>query len=222
MVAQSFLRLVSAFVLLVWVACIDVALTASPSAGASTVNCHARPHVGIDLAGCNLRGSDLNGVNLSHANLRRTNLNGSELVRVNLTGADLNGAHISLTDLSGANFTGADLSNVVSGSVIGAPLLPGKWRIIDGYLVGPRANLSNAQFSGADLSHADLFDVRLTGANLSGVTSGSIGGSPILPKGWKLVGGYLVGPGANLTGAQLGVPICRWTTCKVQTSLVPI
>src|ERR1017187_5146839 len=159
MVAQSLSRLVTAFALLLSVTCVDVAVVASPPvAAATTVNCHARPHAGIDLAGCNLRGSNFNGVNLSHANLRRTNLNGSELVRANLTGANLNGAHLSLTDLSGAHFTGADLSNVVSGSVIGVPLLPAKWNIIDGFLVGPGANLSNSQFSGADLSHADLFD----------------------------------------------------------------
>jgi uncharacterized protein YjbI with pentapeptide repeats len=110
MFAQSLSRLVTTSALILSVACVDVAVVASSSiAGATTVNCHARPHAGIDLAGCNLRGSNFNGVNLSHANLRRTNLNGSELVRANLTGAILNGTHLSLTDLSSARFTGADL-----------------------------------------------------------------------------------------------------------------
>ena len=198
------LRLFAAFALLLSMACVCMGvMTSSTIAGAARVNCHAHPHAGIDLAGCDLRGSNLNGVNLSHANLRRTNLNGSELVRANLTGANLNGAHLSLTDLSGARFASADLSGVVSGSVIGVPVLPAKWVVVNGYLVGPRANLSDDKLSGADLSHADLFDVRLTGADLAGVTSGSIIGNPILPKDWKLENGYLIGPESNLTSARL-------------------
>src|SRR5664280_637087 len=170
---RSLSRFSMACALLVSVAGVDIVVVTSPFvAGATTVNCHARPHTGVDLAGCNLRGSNFNGVNLSHADLQRANLNGSELVRANLTGANLNGAHLSLTALSGTRFGGADLSNVISGSVTGVPILPAKWKMIDGYLVGPRANLSNAQFSGADLSHSDLFNVRLIGASLAGVTSG--------------------------------------------------
>ncbi len=174
----------------------------TPTASASTIHCHARPHPGIDLAGCNLRGSDFDEVNLSHANLKGANLNGSELVGANLTDSNLRGAHLSLTDLSDTRFGGADLSYVVSGSVIGVPHLPTNWIVIDGYLIGPRANLQNAQLAGADLSHTDLFDVRLTGANLLDVATGSVIGRPILPPNWKLIDGYLIGPGANLSGAD--------------------
>jgi uncharacterized protein YjbI with pentapeptide repeats len=181
-----------------------IAINVAPSVvEASVVNCQMRPHAGVDLSGCNLRSRNFNGVNLAHADLRNTNLNGSELVAANLTGADLNGAHLTFTDLSNARLGGANLSNVTSGSVIGAPSLPAKWKMIGGYLVGPRANLANAQFSGVDLANSDLFDVRMSGANLNRVRSGSITGNPMLPPNWKLVNGYLVGPGADLTNAAL-------------------
>ena len=63
------------------------------------------------------------------------------------------------------------------------------------------ANLTNANLSYATLtgSGADL-----TGTTLAGVQSGSINSSQlILPTGWQLVVGYIIGPGANLTGANL-------------------
>ena len=45
----------------------------------------------------------------------------------------------------------------------------------------------------------DLSECNLTGATLTGVTSGGITGTPVLPTGWKLMNGYLVGPTTNLT-----------------------
>ena len=44
----------------------------------------------------------------------------------------------------------------------------------------------------------------LAGSALSGVSSGSINGVPAsLPAPWQLVSGFLIGPGANLNGADL-------------------
>ncbi|MGB0592606.1 MAG: pentapeptide repeat-containing protein, partial [Myxococcota bacterium] len=81
--------------------------------------------------------------------------------------------------------------------------------LIEGYLVGPGADLTGANFTNADLSYAVLTDTNLTGAeftdaNLSFVKSGNITGTPaVLPTDWRLIEGYLVGPGADLTGANL-------------------
>jgi uncharacterized protein YjbI with pentapeptide repeats len=80
--------------------------------------------------------------------------------------------------------------------------------------VGPEANLSSANFANANLtganlsyanlSHATLTGATLTGATLTGVSSGSIVGTPaLLPSGWVVIGAYLVGPGADLNGANL-------------------
>ena len=70
-----------------------------------------------------------------------------------------------LTDatLSGVDLSGADLTNVKSGGITGTPShLPTNWQLIDGYLIGPGANLGFANLSGVDLTGADL-----TGADLT-------------------------------------------------------
>ena len=56
---------------------------------------------------------------------------------------------------------------------------------------------------GANLADANLTDANLTDANLSGVRSGGIIASTSdLSTNWRLTGGYLVGPEANLSGAR--------------------
>jgi uncharacterized protein YjbI with pentapeptide repeats len=87
--------------------------------------------------------------------------------------------------------------------------LPTNWSLVTGYLIGPEAPLAGADFSGANLTDTDLAGANLTGANLSGATltgvrSGGIIGTPAsLPTNWSLVTGYLIGPYANLSGADL-------------------
>ena len=66
------------------------------------------------------------------------------------------------------------------------------------------ATLTNAIFTGANLQAANLSGASMTNAQLFAVRSGSIFGTPSLPPEWKLIKGYLVGPGANLRGAALG------------------
>ncbi len=121
-----------------------------------------------------LRGADLSGANLSGAGLRASNLSGA-----NFDGADLSGADLGDTDLSGADLSGAKLRRVRSGGITGLPSdLPAGWRISNGYLIGPNANLRRANLasalltgtnlSGAELRGADLSGAHLSGANLSG------------------------------------------------------
>ena len=97
-------------------------------------------------------------------------------------------------NLSNADLTTANLVGVRSGGVTGTPALPTDWKLIGGFLIGPGANLSNATLSGFDLTGTSLL-----GANLTGVRSGAISGTPALPADWRLMGGYLFGPHANLT-----------------------
>jgi len=191
-------------------------ITFGPTTG---VDCdELGPHA--DLQGCDLAGSELNGVDLTGADL-----SGADMSHVGLVGANLSG-----TNLSDANLTYANLSGVESGGMTGKPLaLPAGWELVQGYLIGPGADLSGANLyraylsgsdlsgadlDGADLSSASLNSVDLTNANvtnadlyanLSGDLSGGITGTPAaLPPSWSLVqGGYLVGPGADLYGANL-------------------
>ena len=134
----------------------------------------------VDLSQEDLSGLNLHGFNLNHANL----------TGVNLTNTDLNNAN---------------LDGVVSGNIIGEPAsLPSNFDLINGYLIGPGVNLSGVDLSNTDLSNIGLSNADLANATLNGVRSGNISGTPkALPSNWRLINGYLIGPGANLTGADL-------------------
>ena len=141
----------------------------------------------VDLSGLYLECADLRFADLSDADLTGANLSDADLRGADLSNADLTNANLSFTILffailSGANLSGADLSEA---NLFEADLT--------------NANLSNADLIGANLSFADL-----TGAILTGVQSGGIVGTPnVLPTEWILRSGYLVGPGANLSGEYL-------------------
>ncbi|MFM9044085.1 MAG: pentapeptide repeat-containing protein, partial [bacterium] len=109
--------------------------------------------------------------------------------------ANLRGTSLTGTRLDKADLKGADLTGVRSGKVRGKPrVLPKGWVLAKGYLVGPGANLDQAQLRGADLSRANLrgtslAGARLDGAKLAGKSYSGIKGKPKkLPAGWRLVG----------------------------------
>ncbi len=176
------------------------AAASCPTVDAGTGALSPVPSASEDLSGCDLTGADLTGLDLSSADL---------------TGATLTGA-----TLAGADLTSATLAGVISGSLTGTPTaLPTDWVLVNNYLAGPAANLTAATLSGADLTNVNLSAANLTGATLTGATltntdlssatlrrvvSGSLTGTPTaLPTNWSLVQGYLVGPEADLSGAQL-------------------
>ena len=176
----------------------------------------------------NLENVVLRNADLTHADLINADLTGADLTGADMTAAILNGAVLTDAILTGVNLDAAAfgvpviLSGVRSGGITGqVDQLPPRWRLTGGYLIGPGANLTNAVLSQMDLSDTFLDGANLTNANLSyatltgsgadltgttlaGVQSGSINSSQlILPTGWQLVVGYIIGPGANLTGANL-------------------
>ncbi len=159
------------------------------------------------LHAANLTGAHLAGVSSGGITGLPTALpSGWRIVGHYLVGprADLADANLAELDLGSINLSGANLTGVSSGGIIGTPVLPAGWILVDGYLVGPQANLTDASLSNADLAGADLAGTELSGAALSGVSSGGITGTPSsLPTGWLLANGYLVGPQANLTNADL-------------------
>ena len=106
---------------------------------------------------------------------------GANLRYADLTSADLTGAYLRDADLSSADLTGANLSDTL---------------LEYAYLGG--ADLRGADLQGANLFGADLADANLSGANLTGVYGANITGTPILPSGYQITIGALVGPYVNL------------------------
>ena len=177
---------------------------------------------GAFLYGANLDGADLTGADLVGANIEGAVLTGANLTDAVLTNVDAMEVLLAGSDLSGANLTGADLVGVTSGGITGTPLAlptatPTNWQIVGGYLVGPNANLTDADLAGqylassnldrANLTDADLSDSNLSNgyvtfalmagtnladATLAGITSHDVEGTPAaLPSGWELVDGVL-------------------------------
>ena len=108
---------------------------------------------GADLYGIKLTGKDLTGADLSNTDLSRAKLSRAKLTNADLTQADL---------------TNAELYWVKSGGIKGEPkFLPKGYKIVKGYLVGPKVNLTGADLSKADLKEANLFDADLRSANLT-------------------------------------------------------
>ena len=175
---------------------------------------------GAILTSADLSGASLVGASLTQSDLAWSNLTGSDLTKADLRNADLSWANLKGANLEGADLSGATLLGVSSGSIVGTPAaLPDGWSLSNGFLVGPTATLAWTDLSGTDLSGVDLSQanlafanlantnldgVDLSNANLYGVSSGGITGTPAaLPDGWNIVNGYLVGPNAMLTHADL-------------------
>jgi uncharacterized protein YjbI with pentapeptide repeats len=125
---------------------------------------------GADLHDLVLEDADFTGADLRGADFRGADMKGANFREADLTEADLRGA-----SFVGANFTGADLTNVR----------------------GADTDLTDATLTDATLSAANF-----SGATLNGVVSGGVQVSSAglqLPPRWRLMGRYLVGPGADLS-----------------------
>jgi uncharacterized protein YjbI with pentapeptide repeats len=157
---------------------------------------------GVDFAGLNLtdalfqltqlNGADLAGTTLTNADFFAADLTSANLSDAVAGGADFNAANLKSADLSGADLSTAQLTNVRSGSIASGPAkLPANWQLVDGYLVGPEADLAGISLPGANLAGADLLVADLDGAYLSGADL----------DGANLEEAYL--SAANLTNADL-------------------
>ena len=180
----------------------------------------------------NARLSGINGKIINSAGVRLPNRWGLLNSHLAGPGANLIRANLSSVNLSGVDLSGAILDSVSSGRIVGSPIsLPSNWTLRYGYLLGPGANLKRAQLQNADLSTvslgirdcshrfdqkegcvdrganlegADLTEADLRSASLRGVSSGAVRGPPAnLPKDWQFLRGFLVGPTAIVSGADL-------------------
>ena len=76
--------------------------------------------------------------------------------------------------------------------------MPAGWTLVNGFLIGPWANLTGADLTGADLTGANLTNATLAGAkfaaaNLTDVVSSGLVDAPAsLPDGWSIVDGTIV------------------------------
>lgn len=144
----------------------------------------------------NLDGADLASVNLAGIDFQGATFNGADLADANLTGATVNG------DLAGANLSGTDLADaylvgVSSGGITGTPsALPANWQLMDGYLFGPGAQVTQANLTGVNLAGADLKAINLSGTNL---TDADLSGADLADGGL----GLTTLTGADLSGADL-------------------
>ncbi len=155
---------------------------------------------GADLSGADMNGADLSEIDLRGVRGRLSTKTKSLTLPVgwqlkqgyligpgaDLTGAYLNGADLSLADLRGIKGALKEYVGIK---------LPAGWKILKGTIFGKYADLSNLDVGNVDLTGIDMSGATLTGARFVWVT-----GNPVLPKGYLLVDGVLVGPGVNLSG----------------------
>ena len=132
----------------------------------------------LDYDGPNLMpGANLVEANLANADLTDATLSSANLRNAYLTNANLRNAYLANANLAGADLTDATLVGVQSGGITGIPLaLPtagpygnAQWQLIDGYLIGPVADLTGAILTDSNLSNTDLVGANLTNALLNGV-----------------------------------------------------
>lgn len=186
---------------------------------------------GANLSGANLTGGDFTGADMSFTNVDSATLTNADwkdaLVekissggvkalpknfpsgytisagyilgpRVKLDNETLSGVDLNGVNLGDASFYNTNLAGAKTCGVKGSPSIDSGWVFTGnadtaGCIVGPNANLNGANLAGANLA----------GANLFGVSSGGITGSPTLPSGYQLAGGYLFGENVSLAKANL-------------------
>jgi len=136
-----------------------------------------------------------------------------------LSGANLESSIITGADISGANFTRARLKYVRSGGMVNAhppAALPSPYLFIPNdasgaYIVGPYADLSGANLESSIITGADISSADFTRARLKYVRSGGMVNNhpPVnIPSPYLFIpndasGAYIVGPYADLSGANL-------------------
>ena len=115
--------------------------------------------------------------------------------------ADLQDTDLGDLDLSG--LSNEDLKYIKSGNTKGNPILPSEWTKKYGMLFGPKANLKGSDLTDKNLRLLNLNQANLEQTILTGLKSGGIVGHPILPEGYKMGNGHILGPKVNLSNASL-------------------
>jgi uncharacterized protein YjbI with pentapeptide repeats len=196
-----------------------------PKANLSSMNLSNVNFSGTNLAGTYLAAANLGNANLAGVDLRETFIEGANLSGANLEQTDLTG--VSLNGIIGPNIIGQPIGldpewQFLHGYLIGpgANLTTVDFRNLDlttANLKGVNfiyANLSGANLTGVDLTGVNLTGVNLTetileGANLDEAIMFEVIGRDIvgvpskMPASWRFLEGFLLGPGVNLSSADL-------------------
>ena len=168
--------------------------------------------VAWDFSGIDFRYADM-----STSTMRNINLSYSNLSYANFAYSVLDGVDFSNANLDHANLQNTSMRGVISGGIVGADLvLPADWKLVQGFLIGPFANLShksvnNINLAGvklmyAQLAYANLASSQLQGADLSGSDARGADMSYTNMTGATLRWSTLMWSNfsfANLTGANL-------------------
>jgi uncharacterized protein YjbI with pentapeptide repeats len=161
---------------------IFTASAAEGAVAAASISCPQVSTTTGDVSPAPAPGVDWAGCNLVGAKIESADMTGADLAQ-----ADLYFAYFGDTDLSGTSFAGANV----------------------GYAGFSQDNLTYADLSSTSLHDAGMSIVDLAGANFSGadmslLDAEQVTGSPVgLPPDWQIIDQTLVGPDANLDGAEL-------------------
>jgi len=136
-----------------------------------------------------------------------------------LNGANLEGSVITGADISSADFTRARLKYIRSGGMVNThppAVLPSPYLFIPNdasgaYIVGPYSDLSGANLEGSVITGADISGANFTRARMKYIRSGGMVNThppAVLPSPYLFIpndasGAYIVGPYADLSGANL-------------------
>jgi uncharacterized protein YjbI with pentapeptide repeats len=131
---------------------------------------------------------------------RSADLSGVSFFNVNVKSADFTGANLSRTILEKADFTDANLSGIISGNIQGGNMrkntlvkLPKHYIFYNGYILGPGVNLHDVDLTEFDFSLSTFYNLKLT----------NIIGTPILPSGYVMRGGFVVGKYMDFSNEDL-------------------
>jgi uncharacterized protein YjbI with pentapeptide repeats len=176
---------------------------------------------GVDLSGINLQACDLSGANFTGAIFVNNDVTAANFTNANFTGVTSQGLLTATTAGSSQPvFAGTSASYTLRGGFIVGPTVALASKNLTGVnlasLALTSANFANANLTNAVLTAADISGATFAGATFAGIRSGQIvspdqgaaaaaaaAAAVTLPANFQLRGGFILGPGCNLSGDDL-------------------
>ena len=171
-----------------------------------------------DLSGINLRGADLSGANFAGASFANNDVTSTNFTNAIFTGVSSQGLVVNTAAGASPTFAGASASYALRGGFIAGPAVNLANANLSGVnlasLTLTSANFANANFTNAIITAADISGATFAGATFVGIRSGQIvspsqaaaaaaTAAVTLPTNFQLRGGFILGPGCNLSGDDL-------------------
>jgi uncharacterized protein YjbI with pentapeptide repeats len=131
----------------------------------------------------------------------------------NLSGQKLDGARLVGVSLRNTSLIGASLVGVRGRDISGTPKLSNEWKLVDGTLFGPTADLTGVQANLTDREGLRLQGLQLSKAILTNSELSGLEKSASVPTGYKIVQS---GGGTNIIGPDVVLP------CSIRVSLTDL